>query len=880
MNYPVWLLPHVGGGVLIALIAVAHVFISHLAVGGGLFLVLTEMKALRTGDKGLLQYVKRHTRFFLLLTMVFGGISGVGIWWIIALVSPAGTSTLIHSFVFAWATEWVFFIGEIVALLIYYYKFDSMESSAHVKLGWLYFIFAWLSLFVINGIICFMLTPGEWLTTRGFWDGFFNLTFFPSLFFRTAIALMFAGLFGMLTAVFNQDEKLKELLVRMNLRWLYLPMLVLIPSGAWYFARIPAEARANIAWFNPEASGYVTLFIAMSVALAGFGAIFFIRFPGMVRKVSVFVLVAIGFLWMGGFEYLREIARKPFVIYNYMYSNAIRVDELQALNEAGFLKSSRWSTVKQVSEDNSLQAGWELFNLQCMACHTIDGYNDILSKTALLTERGLEGMLTGLGRYNTYMPPFAGNAVEKKALAAYIAQTLHGKPPWSLPAEAVDAEQVEIPAFDGRKQEYVLFAYNDLGMHCISDNDRYWSFLPPANTLMAQLIRRGPQPQIITEGVRIEYQVQDGYRHPEQQVDFWKHVAVVYGAELEPGKGLAGNGVAGVMQREEWFKGFAAHAIPVTPYQDDGDFNPYPVFTIKALDEKNGAVLAETKVVGPTSTEVGCRNCHEGGWRWNGKAGLADETAVNILKAHDRISGTRLLADALNGQPRLCQSCHEDPALKAVGREEQLMFSASIHGFHARFLAGSDAESCNLCHPSRPEGRTACSRGHHNKVGLDCTDCHGFLEDHALSLLKYEKDRKKPGADRLIRSIRPVKADSFAGIRKRMAWLNEPDCLGCHQDFNHTQADFEADGFNKWAGGLNGLYRFRTDGQGVMCMTCHGSPHAVYGGVNNYMENRDNLQPMQYQNLAAAIGKEQNCRICHTKNMTVEGHHKNMLRQE
>ena len=45
MNYPAWYLPNLGGGLLIAIIAVLHVVISHLAVGGGLFLVMTERKA-------------------------------------------------------------------------------------------------------------------------------------------------------------------------------------------------------------------------------------------------------------------------------------------------------------------------------------------------------------------------------------------------------------------------------------------------------------------------------------------------------------------------------------------------------------------------------------------------------------------------------------------------------------------------------------------------------------------------------------------------------------------------------------------------------------------------------------------------------------------
>ena len=47
MNYPIWELPFIGGGLLIAAVAVVHVFVSHFAVGGGLFLVLTEMKGYR-----------------------------------------------------------------------------------------------------------------------------------------------------------------------------------------------------------------------------------------------------------------------------------------------------------------------------------------------------------------------------------------------------------------------------------------------------------------------------------------------------------------------------------------------------------------------------------------------------------------------------------------------------------------------------------------------------------------------------------------------------------------------------------------------------------------------------------------------------------------
>ena len=44
MNYPVWDVAF-GAGLLIALVAILHVFVSHFAVGRGLFLVLTERRA-------------------------------------------------------------------------------------------------------------------------------------------------------------------------------------------------------------------------------------------------------------------------------------------------------------------------------------------------------------------------------------------------------------------------------------------------------------------------------------------------------------------------------------------------------------------------------------------------------------------------------------------------------------------------------------------------------------------------------------------------------------------------------------------------------------------------------------------------------------------
>ena len=177
-----------------------------------------------------------------------------------------------------------------------------------------------------------------------------------------------------------------------------------------------------------------------------------------------------------------------------------------------------------------------------------------------------------------------------------------------------------------------------------SDDEAYFSFLPPANTLNAQLVKRGAKPEIITEGVSLKYEVEEQHSNPLNHSKFWEYDEAIFGVDLPEGTGLMGKGVTGTMELHGSV--FAAHQIPVVPYMDDKTYNPYPVFTIRAFDESTGEMLAFTKAVAPTSTEMGCRNCHEGGWAWNNVSGMADLTAINILSAHDRMNGTTLLADA------------------------------------------------------------------------------------------------------------------------------------------------------------------------------------------------------------------------------------------
>src|SRR5208283_6034757 len=185
MNYPFWDIPYLGSGWVIGIIAIFHVMISQFAVGGGLYLPLAERKALREGREDWLKELVGYSKFFLVLTGVFGTISGVGIWFAIGLTHPEATSTLIHNFVFGWAIEWVFFMVELTTIAVYYYTWDRIDPKLHLKVGWVYAGASIATLVIINGILTFMLTPGDtWISVAGtgheaskFWNAFFNPTY-------------------------------------------------------------------------------------------------------------------------------------------------------------------------------------------------------------------------------------------------------------------------------------------------------------------------------------------------------------------------------------------------------------------------------------------------------------------------------------------------------------------------------------------------------------------------------------------------------------------------------------------------------------------------------------------------------------------------------
>ena len=439
MDYPIWDVA-MGGGVLMGLVAITHVIVSHFAIGGGLVIAVTETLAVRRGDPELRDLAKRSSLMLILVSTVFGAISGVGIWVVAGLIAPATISALIRTYVWGWAIEWVLFIVEIVAALVYYATWDKISKKTHVMVGWIYFIAAYLSLVVINGIISFMLTPGRWLETGQFWDGFFNPTYFPSVVLRTGIVMMMATAF-MLWPALKASKEAKPRLARYLGWWAVAGALVGYAGYRWWEAALPETTRALFLGDSPALTALADtrhLLMWSVTAMLVLAVVFLLALPRMARAIPVLLVMVSAFAFFGGYERLREGVRKPFLIHDYMFSNGVLVSEIEKLNEKGILSKARWAALK--SEGEGVVKGRQVFRSQCASCHTLNGYlaiTDLLPDDSdmiygvmyMLWEQGEEYIALEKGEAidkamltYPFMPPFVGTEEELEALVEYLAE--------------------------------------------------------------------------------------------------------------------------------------------------------------------------------------------------------------------------------------------------------------------------------------------------------------------------------------------------------------------------------------------------------------------------------------------------------------------------
>ncbi|HSH14327.1 MAG TPA: cytochrome c, partial [Desulfurivibrionaceae bacterium] len=210
-------------------------------------------------------------------------------------------------------------------------------------------------------------------------------------------------------------------LLRYCALWLLLPFALFVASAWWYRAALPTGLDELIFHRMPAARRYFEAFLSFSPLLLLGGLVMAVRQPARVSRFLAGVMLLVGLLNLGAFEFLRESGRKPYVIPGYMYANALRPDQLLDTTSRGMLQSARWSANREINAANRTVAGREVYNLLCLSCHAVGGpLNDIRVRIAGLTREEKEQIIFEMGSTRPYMPPFAGNQRERQALLSYL----------------------------------------------------------------------------------------------------------------------------------------------------------------------------------------------------------------------------------------------------------------------------------------------------------------------------------------------------------------------------------------------------------------------------------------------------------------------------
>ena len=447
---------------------------------------------------------------------------------------------------------------------------------------------------------------------------------------------------------------------------------------------------------------------------------------------------------------------------------------------------------------------------------------------------------------------------------------------------------------------YTLLAWNDLGMHCVDGKDySVFSILPPYNNLHAQLVKKAGG-GLVTSGVKLTYEAMadsTGSINTSSagKTNFWTYVKTLYGAYFgginpAPNVGLKGNPTTSTTPRAMSFdstnKWFAAEGIPITPYDDSGAKNFYPMVKVVAKDT-SGKILATARTVLPVSDEMTCKACHAStstssaakpaaGWV-NDTVDPEKDWKKNILRLHDEKQMTNptflaalvnaktlyspngLFATAASGKPVLCAACHSSNALPGTGLTGIEPLTQALHSKHASVkdpssLTGqtlgdsTNRAACYMCHPGSvtqclrgPMGNATVTVNGIKTPAMNCQSCHGSM--------------------------------AAVGDSTRTGWLNQPTCQSCHHDgkreLNSLTAVVSTDqrfasNANTPAAGFN-LYRFSTGHGGLQCESCHGATHAEYTSS----EINDNVLSKDVQSHTGTIAE---CTACHsTVPTTVKG---------
>ena len=245
-----------------------------------------------------------------------------------------------------------------------------------------------------------------------------------------------------------------------------------------------------------------------------------------------------------------------------------------------------------------------------------------VSPTSLALDPGASGKLTASNYSGSLSARSANPGIATVSLSGNIV-TVKGITAGSTLVSVRDSKvTVNVPVtvrnLTASTAKYTLIAWNDLGMHCMDGIDySVFSILPPYNNLNAQLVNASTG-KVVTSGVTLTYESMadaTGSINTSSagKTDFWTHVLAIYGAAPAANVGLTGNITPSLTPRTMAFSAahgwFEATGLPITPYDDAGHKNFYPMVKVVAKDS-TGKVLATTATVLPVSDEITCAACH------------------------------------------------------------------------------------------------------------------------------------------------------------------------------------------------------------------------------------------------------------------------------
>lgn len=444
--YPIQDFGPVMKGLVIGGLGIFHVFLAQFAIGGGMLMCYLEWLGQRGRSPDSRDFVDGFFKLLVLLSFVLGAVTGVGMWFTSIQISPRTIGIMVHEFHWLWGTEWTFFCLEIVAGYAFYRYGPRLDDRTRLALLGTYTLAAWFSLFWINGILSWQLTPGAWVETRSVWRGFFNASFFPSLVFRTVTSMTIASLVAcvVINTMNDFDRDRRKLLMNQAARFLA-PMVLMPALGVWYFAVIPADSRSWVLGGSAAMTMFFTLGIGTSALIGAYAVLGLWKQQLYINAATATLLVALSFAATAGGEFVREGSRKPYTVRETLYSNSIRRDEIEHLRRHGSVTDDPYplSGAERYPNDQ-VRLGARVFRFQCSICHTLDGVNALEHLAGSWSAEQKRVNIAQLQRTKTFMPPFAGTAVECEALVQFLEWLGAGSPAeWPVSDDAAVVARIQ-----------------------------------------------------------------------------------------------------------------------------------------------------------------------------------------------------------------------------------------------------------------------------------------------------------------------------------------------------------------------------------------------------------------------------------------------------